>query len=1158
MPSVTPSDEAVVFQCMSWHWEDMQLEDENGTSNQKLNIVIKAFGVDMDGKSHSVSVLGFRPYFFVDQNHPSINQFSSTVLRSGGDMRIQHVIKKDFWGFQADDTKPVLKVECRSMRAFRIAASEASTLGLTVYESNLDPVLRFIHVQNLAPCGWVRIAPHKHAPNNTILPTKCCYDIKCDWAAVLPLPSDDARSHCIAPIKVLSYDIECTSSHGDFPVAIKSYAKLASELYAEFQGKETYQKYCLLTWLRGCLLAAFGFDAKGDYAGKISRVFLDEDVCEEQIHKLITARGEDIINILSRKRRCHVVLKSDKTSDRGPVWNVIKGKGGVRCESIPPHEQSKRSKDEILEDVNIRLCSVFPRRIKGDEIIQIGTTVHTYGEQAPSYRHIVTLGGCDDIPGATVKACKLESELLMTWAKTVESIDPDVVTGYNILGFDFTYIRERAEELGIAPHIEKLISRIRGKRCMFKTNVLASSALGENILKFYDMPGRCIIDLMKVVRRDHSLDSYKLDHVAERFLGERKHDVSPGDIFRLQTGSDADRATIAEYCLQDCALVNRLLIKLETLANNIGMANVCLVPLSYIFLRGQGIKVFSLVAKECASEGYIIPARTFEERLATQDDGYEGAIVLEPQTGMYFDDVVSVMDYNSLYPCSIISENLSHDTLVLDSKYDNLDGVEYNEVIYDIYMGSGEDRVSVGQRKCRFATSKTGMIPRILQKLLLARKTTRKRISHKKGVTRSGMTVCGALSDDGLSITDADGEQHALDASVPVTDAHDGFAKAVLEGLQLAYKVTANSIYGQMGARTSHIYLKDIAACTTAVGRGMIQKAKEFMETHYNANVIYGDTDSIFCVFPRNPDASTKEALLQHAMNLSETATNAFNKTLKAPQYLEAEKCFYPFVLLSKKRYIGMMYPQGSMHGKRKEMGVALKRRDNAPIVKHVLGGIVDIILKERNLAASVEFLRSCLHDLIQNKFDVNDLIVTKSLRATYSDPTRIAHKVLAERMGERDPGSKPQANDRIKYVYIRNPSARLQGDRIETPEFIAQHNIPIDYRHYITNQIMNPVVQLYAIVLELLPQYRSKPVQMTLDGKRAPTIFDATDKKSREKAQALREKEVERLLFTPILDKLDKTLPVEFMRTHNASRKQHSITSFYQDNDDQSDAESV
>ena len=91
------------------------------------------------------------------------------------------------------------------------------------------------------------------------------------------------------------------------------------------------------------------------------------------------------------------------------------------------------------------------------------------------------------------------------------------------------------------------------------------------------------------------------------YWSQAKDDISPNDIFRLQEGSDDDRALIAKYCVQDCALCNKLVSKLQIITNSIGMAQVCHVPLSFLFLRGQGVKIFSLVSRRCRLENHLIP-----------------------------------------------------------------------------------------------------------------------------------------------------------------------------------------------------------------------------------------------------------------------------------------------------------------------------------------------------------------------------------------------------------------------------------------------------------------------------------------------------------------------------------------------------------------------
>jgi hypothetical protein len=154
-------------------------------------------------------------------------------------------------------------------------------------------------------------------------------------------------------------------------------------------------------------------------------------------------------------------------------------------------------------------------------------------------------------------------------------------------------------------------------------------------------------------------------------------------------------------------------------------------------------------------------------------------------------------------------------------------------------------------------------------------------------------------------------------------------------------------------------------------------------------------------------------------------------------------------------------------------MGIVLKRRDNAQIVKKIYGGVIDIILQKQDLGASIEFLKDELSDLVQGKAPINDLVITKNLRASYKDPSKIAHKVLADRIGARDPGNRPVVNERIPYVYIKtNSTSGLQGDKIENPEFIVENKLIPDYLHYITNQIMKPLLQLYALCLDELPGY--------------------------------------------------------------------------------------
>jgi DNA polymerase elongation subunit (family B) len=211
-------------------------------------------------------------------------------------------------------------------------------------------------------------------------------------------------------------------------------------------------------------------------------------------------------------------------------------------------------------------------------------------------------------------------------------------------------------------------------------------------------------------------------------------------------------------------------------------------------------------------------------------------------------------------------------------------------------------------------------------------------------------------------------------------------------------------------------------------------------------------------------------------IEIAQDAAHLCTRYLKPPMELSYEKTLMPFILLKKKRYVGMLYETNPKKGKLKFMGLALKRRDSCDYVKDVYGGILNILMFENNLAKSMDFLNVCLENLVKGNVPIDKLLLTRALGSYYKNPRQIAHAVLADRMGKRDPGNKPKPGDRIKYLYFNNPEASLQGDKIETPEHIAANRLKVDYAHYITNQLMSPIQQLYGLALEQIWELQKKP----------------------------------------------------------------------------------
>jgi len=405
---------------------------------------------------------------------------------------------------------------------------------------------------------------------------------------------------------------------------------------------------------------------------------------------------------------------------------------------------------------------------------------------------------------------------------------------------------------------------------------LSSSAMGNNFLKYFDAPGIIQIDLLKfVLREGDKLTSYKLDNVAKHYLKSQKVDLSPKELFKnYKIGTPEKMREIAVYCVQDCVLCNELIMKLEVIANQIGMANVCFIPLAYNFLRGLGIRIYSIVLNYTTQYGYVIPVITKDEKAS--EESYEGAIVLEPNTGIFFEPV-TVMDYASLYPSSMISANISHDSLVMDEKYNNHPDYNYYDITYDDYAyemsGRTKKKIKTGtQTTCRYARNKNGdmaILPRILVELLDKRRETRRSIKFKtvKKKTKSGKTtkIIGSVVQETktmMHFKDKNKKVRKVKKSniISMEDTYTPFQRAILNGLQLAYKVVCNTVYGQCGASTSAISCRKLAASTTAEGRKVLYEAKYFVEREYpGSKTVYGDSVTADTpIMIKTPDSEIK------------------------------------------------------------------------------------------------------------------------------------------------------------------------------------------------------------------------------------------------------------------------------------------------------------
>jgi DNA polymerase elongation subunit (family B) len=1008
---------------------------------QKRRFCIHLFGVTVEGKPVRADIFGFKPYFYVGLPNDSMSTFvafETQLKKKVVARRISHEIyevtrekKKVLYGYTNNKDFSFAKISVTSLAAFRLLKQffleyESSKpkfilegKPLKVYDANLDPLLRFFHLRDIAPCGWVSVPTLEECEWEDVSPAKA------------PMPS--------APFLLATWDIECYSESGNFPLAT-----------------------------------------------------IDPII---QVGIVLTRAGAPT------EKHIFVFPSCD------PVDGAIVHEAATETEMLEAWMAFMEEKNpDILIGYNIF----------GFDEKYLSKRAELLGVSLDPLTRLLDCGKTLQLEEKRLSSSALGDNFLYTWS------------AHGRVQIDLYHYVKRSFILGsykldsVCQHFMsgKLSSIERSE----ETWVLKTKSTGDVVKGRYivliDETGDVVVDKLKVL--DKTKDTLTVvaptegaeDSVLAVKWAVVKDDVSPADIFRLHRGSAADRAVIAAYCIQDCDLTYELYKKLDVFNNAMAMANTCPVPVTYIFMRGQGIKIESLIFKECLQTGQCIEVLQKD----SIEESYEGAIVLDPVPGFYFDAPVGVADFASLYPSTIESENISHDTLMVAKNYDvngvftgySFESPTYKRPVVEPPYQKTEAHPLTKAEESAVATfdEKDLKLHKIAQEMLgssyyLERSRgyqgqgplTRKEVTYvaiefdlwgvKEDDTRKNPTKVKTGTRVCLYAQQPDDKKGTLPTIVrkllaarkskrkEAEKEQDPFRKALLDAEQLAYKLTANSLYGQLGSGVFKVRLQNLAASVTAYGRKQIRYAEAVIKEFYGsagAEVVYGDTDSLFVKF--NPKSEGRDALVE-TIHLTEEAGKLATRRLKAPHDFEYDKTFYPFIIFSKKRYVGNKYEEDPDHFSQTSMGIALKRRDNAPCVKTIYGGAIHILLNERNVEKALRFVKEKTKELVDGRMSMNQLTISKSLRAEYRTPTPPAHKMLADRMKLRDPGNAPSSGERIPYVYIKTPaSVTLQGDKIEHPSYVKEKKLPLDTRYYIEHQLLNPLSQLFALCVDKMPGY--------------------------------------------------------------------------------------
>ncbi|QTF49234.1 B-family DNA polymerase [Acanthamoeba polyphaga mimivirus] len=1287
MPSETiDSTKQFEFQISDWNsYHELDQEEEE-------KYVIQLFGRTEDDHDVCLKVTGYTPFFYVEipkqwkqrqvdkfveilknkvQYHCKKNLDEDFDL-SKSLIKYAMVKKHKFYNFRNKQLYNFLLLVFKSHTAMKefssILARPLEAKGLTNkpmlyqrYESNIEPHIRFMHINNLSSCGWASIDKDKlkKIPEYS----NCDYSFSVNWKDVKPSNNDDR----MAPFKIMGYDIECVSCDQNFPQAERPSDKIIQigiTMY-RYGSMKCYEQHILT--LKKCapiegvnvecykkekgLLRGFAkkiAELRPDFKTGYNNFGFDDKYIYDRILRIDKREGKKQgvnINALKNKFMDEILRTIGKVNNN----YLIENEG---LDRIPIYITVK---DKKLSSKANRFIQT-----RGGTYVENGNNLKYVQSPGITYFEVKNLSS-SALGDNELKFIQIPGVLSIDMMKVIQR-DHRLI-GYKLDNVSANFITEKADKIIEMPHNQEdsdsekededtddktydVNIYTKSTKALEKDSYIqimvndgySSSPLSEGAkYKVYDIQTITEKKLnektnkeeifvyqaikTKICQKDiqqlRETIKNPLLGISWTFAKDDMHHTKINEYF--EEGDPKKIRQIAKYCLKDCKLVNLLLAKLEIIVNSVGMAKVCHVPLSYLFLRGQGVKIFSLVSKKCREKNFLIPVlrRKSKDNEGDEDETYEGATVITPKPNVYLSPI-GVLDYSSLYPNSMRERNLSQECYVDDSKYDNLPGYIYHDVeiilkdkkgkilrnidgtpqkeyhrfaqeiitdeqinrelkdIFDKINTVFENNVAIIQNQ-KYFTEKNiselidkhknisdskiediefdeslsdkrknklvdaekdsldknigfyqkiksqidkikldskieidnlsknldeeekskqinkmelntkNLISKVFSKYLITEQQREELIVLEKERAKRSVNAEKAKvynTVDGITVrygilpeilTELLNKRKETNGKL--ANEKDPFVKAILNALQLAFKVTANSLYGQTGAPTSPLYFIAIAACTTAIGRERLHYAKKTVEDNFpGSEVIYGDTDSIFINFhikDENGEEKTDKEALMKTIAKCQRAAKLINQNVPKPQSIVYEKTLHPFILVAKKKYVGLLFEKSPDKYFLKSMGIVLKRRDNAPIVKIVVGGIIDNILKNRDIDKAIEYTKIVLDKLMNGEYPMDKFIISKTLKSRYKKPSTIAHKVLADRMAVRDPGNKPQINDRIPFVYIVKDMGKkkkkdiLQGDLIEHPEYVIANNLKIDYLYYLEHQIINPASQILELMMD-------------------------------------------------------------------------------------------
>ncbi|XP_060038786.1 DNA polymerase alpha catalytic subunit isoform X2 [Erinaceus europaeus] len=612
-----------------------------------------------------------------------------------------------------------------------------------------------------------------------------------------------------------------------------------------------------------------------------------------------------------------------------------------------------------------------------------------------------------------VELAATERTLLGFFLAKVHKIDPDIIVGHNIYGFELEVLLQRINMCKV-PHWSK-IGRLKRSNM---PKLGGRSGFGERSATC----GRMICDVEISAKELIRCKSYHLSELVQQILKTERVFI-PVENVRNMYSESSHLLYLLEHTWKDARFILQIMCELNVLPLALQITNIAGNIMSRTLMGGRSERNEFLLLHAFYENNYIVPDKqTFrkpQQKLGDEDEeidgdvskykkgrkkaAYAGGLVLDPKVGFY-DKFILLLDFNSLYPSIIQEFNICFTTVQrVASEAQKVTEDEEQEQIPELPDPGLE----------------MGILPREIRKLVERRKQVKLLMKQQD------------LNPD--LVLQYDIRQKAL-------------------------KLTANSMYGCLGFSYSRFYAKPLAALVTYKGREILMHTKEMVQK-MNLEVIYGDTDSIMI--------NTNSTNLEEVFKLGNKVKGEVNKLYKLLE-IDIDGIFKSLLLLKKKKYAALVVEttaDGNYSTKQELKGLDIVRRDWCDLAKETGNFVIGQILSDQSRDTIVENIQKRLIEIGENvlngsvsasQFEINKAL-TKDPQ-DYPDKKSLPHVHVALWINSQG-GRKVKAGDTVSYVICQDGSNLTANQRAYAPEQLQkQDSLSIDTQYYLAQQI-HPVV---------------------------------------------------------------------------------------------------